>query len=479
MAWGMAGRSVLQNAAFTLVGQLAARLLALLFYAVLARQFGPERYGDQGVGAALGTLLVVLVEPGLNQLLVREGARRHDALLGQASVVLGYKLVSLVLVWPLCVLLGAALGYRDVTLWAVVWAGGTILCGALEDLFAAVLTAAERLDLEGLTRLLSKVFSAGLGLGAMAAGVGFEGVLGAVTLGTLLSGAAGLMLARRAGVAVRPAFSFTRVQPLLQEAWPLAVHNVLWLITLRLDQVLARGLGVPDAELGAYNAAVKLLEALILFPTAVVLAFNASLSRAGAQGADSLSRRLHQATAALAALCIPVAVGGACLSEGLSTLVYGDRFGGTGALLGIQLGSLLFVGLQSLSSVALTASGRVRVQAWTVAVNLLVNVALNVVLVPRMGVAGASWAAVGGGVAASVAYGVALRSAGVSAGVWAALWRPALAAAAMAGVLVWTPVGTLHVLVAVGVGGAVFGGVFVMAGGWSVLRALQSARREA
>ena len=103
-------RSPLHNGVFALVGQVGSRLLALAFFARMARVMGPELYGDYGLGAALGVLFAVVVEPGLNQLLTRDGARDHAQLAPLAELSLGYKLAAIAIAWPLMVGLGAALG---------------------------------------------------------------------------------------------------------------------------------------------------------------------------------------------------------------------------------------------------------------------------------------------------------------------------------------------------------------------------------
>ena len=65
--------------------------------------------------------------------------------------------------------------------------------------------------------------------------------------------------------------------------------------------------------------------------TAVALAFQAQLARTFATSAQACSQRLQLALGAAFSVCLPVSVGGMLLADGLSTLVYGDRFTGTEA----------------------------------------------------------------------------------------------------------------------------------------------------
>ncbi|MEW5853387.1 MAG: oligosaccharide flippase family protein [Myxococcota bacterium] len=474
----MAPRSTLHNAAFTMVGQLTARVLALVFYAVLARAVGPARYGDQGFGVAVGTLFVTLLEPGLNMLLIRDGARSRADLEERLAESLGYKLSLLAVAWPLSVVICAALGYHAEALWAVALAGGGILLGAIEDVAASALIAVERLDVEGLLRTLSKVLTAGSGLLALAFGADFVVVLGASCAGSALAGLLALSLVRRSGVHVHLRLSPVAALRRVLASWPLAVTVVLWLLTLRLDQFLASVMGVEHDELGNYNAAVKVVEALILFPNAIATAFQPVISRAWPQGPRECSQPLSQAMAAAMALSLAIAAGGAVLSPGICGLIYGDRFQTAPTLLAVQLFALPLVGLQFISMHTLVAAGAVRQQAIAVAVNFAVNIVCNVVLVPRLGVMGATISAVAGGVAAVGVFLVSLHRLGLSAGLWSAVWRPGVAGALMVAAVLAVR-DHVPLLVAIGVGGVVYGAVLWAVGGMNAVLALRRARSTA
>jgi O-antigen/teichoic acid export membrane protein len=269
-------------------------------------------------------------------------------------------------------------------------------------------------------------------------------------------------------IALRPRDLLDRIA----QIWPLTASSMMWMLVLRMDQVIAGAMGVDHFDLGNYGAAVKLVEALVLFPGAVATAFQPRLARAWADSAPACSRQLRAALTASLALSVPIAVGGACLAPGLSILVYGDRFLSAGSLLAIQLLCLPFIGIQFLSTHALVAAGAIRVQALAVAVNLLVNLGCNLLLIPQLGVKGASASALCGGFAATLVYAWALRGTRLRPELLASAWRPVLSAAAM-GLLLMEVRDRLPLFAAIGVGGAVYAAAFLSLGG---LRALREMR---
>jgi O-antigen/teichoic acid export membrane protein len=474
----LARRSALLNAAFTFTGQLAARLLGLVFYALLVRTVGAERFGDQAFGAAVGTLFVTFVEPGLNPVLVRDGARDAGVLRERLAEALGYKLAALLVVWPLSVGACALLGYRGAVLWAVLFAGGTILLAAFEDLASSALVAAERLDLEGALRFTSKLLGAGLGLAAIALHASYETILGAVTGGAMLTAVAGMWLVSRAGVRPGVTLHPLRLLSRLRETWLLAVTSILWMLTLRLDQILASRLGLGHESLGHYGAVVKIIEALMLFPNALAVAFQPRLSVTWLQGAERCSEQLRLAFAGVFALTLGLAAGGACLAPGLVKLAFGADFAPSAPLLALQLFCLPLLSVHFLGTHTLVAAGRTRSLAIVVAVNMIVNVALNLVLLPRVGIVGACVSALAGGTAGALLMWRTLRALGLRPGLLRALARPVLAAAVMASVLRLTPVAGWPLAAALAVGAAVYVAMFLATGGLSVLRGLRAKTPE-
>jgi O-antigen/teichoic acid export membrane protein len=474
----MAPRTALHNTAFSVAGQAGARLLALAFYPLLARSVGPNVYGDIGTGTAVAVLFLALLEPGLNPLLVRDVARAPEQLPSRFAESLGYKLTGLLVAWPAMLGLSVALGYRGNTLIAVVLSATLLMLQIFEDLCAATLVALGRLDFEGTLRLLSKVCLSGPGLAALALGGTFRSVLGAVCAGAVVTGCIGMVLVRLAGVTLGLKLPLRVLGERIGESWPLALGGMLWLVTLRLDQLLASQLGVDRGQLGDYNASVKLVEALLLFPYAVSLTFQPLLSRAWQQSAARCAEEQWLAIDAGLTVTLPLAIGGALLAGPIGTLIYGDLFGGVGPLLALQLLLLPIVTVQYNAFNALISAGALRAQALSCAVNLIVNVICNLVLVPRVGIIGASVSALAGGVASIVLAQVMLIRLGVKPTRGLGLLRVIFASALM-GVVVFVVRNRLPFFVSLLLGVISYAIVFVALGGMSTIKALLERRTSA
>lgn len=168
--------------------------------------------------------------------------------------------------------------------------------------------------------------------------------------------------------------------------------SILWLgsifsfLFLRADQFMIKSMkGL--AELGTYSVSVSLAELLFMVPVSVGSAFLGKLYNIDdpATARSLLSRTLKlalYACAVLTALGIPLSF--------LIPFVYGTNY--TGAvystmvlLIGATLSIPARVGMQYFFTL-----GRPKIHLWTSLATLLINIALNFVFIPSLGILGAA-----------------------------------------------------------------------------------------
>jgi O-antigen/teichoic acid export membrane protein len=178
-----------------------------------------------------------------------------------------------------------------------------------------------------------------------------------------------------------------RALELLRAALPLAAAGLCQQAYFYADNLFVRALR-GEAELGHYNAAVRVFSALVAF---AAFATNAAL--------PWLARRGHagELRAAAARLAWPL-FAGACLSAAalwpwsgeLLRALYGAGFEAGATALRWLLGALVAVALGAPALTAVVAAGANRAVLAISAAALALNLLLNALLVPRAGMEGAA-----------------------------------------------------------------------------------------
>jgi O-antigen/teichoic acid export membrane protein len=450
-----------RNVSALLVGQLIARLLALAFYIVFARVVGADLYGQFAVGIAFGTLFAILTEPGLNPQIIREGARDPTLRAEYVNAALLFKLVALPVAGLLLIGSGVVLGYRGNALLAIALVGSSVLLAQTEEYIAAVFASFERLEVSALLRIINKVLTAVLACAVALATRSFGWTCVAFAAGSAISIGIGLFTIHRWFVPLR-------IDPrcgLGRKIWvglPLAVSDSMNMATLRLDQALASLFGVATTAIGGYNAAIKMKEALIGIPIGVMVSYAPVLARLLEQRVEferAFSRLVHWGLGCI----LPITIGTWVVAEPLLTLLFGAEFAGYGDLTRLVFIALSATGFYILLNPLVVARHRYQLQAIASAVVLVVDLGLNLVLLPRLGIAGAAWAMISASLAGSAVLLTEVARAHCLAAVGAAFARCALAALPMFFVARWLL--PTHVVLAIAGGALVYLPIYVVSGG--------------
>jgi O-antigen/teichoic acid export membrane protein len=227
----------------------------------------------------------------------------------------------------------------------------------------------------------------------------------------------------------------------LKEAAPLALGAALDTIYFRIDIVMLSLLDTYRA-VGTYSVGYKFSDLLGAVPLAVVTPALTMMVAAWPDDPSGFRRTFRHALIILTVGAIGTAVGFLIFADPLVTLFYTDKFG-PGAADGARL-LVVGQGLHFFSLLAFTtlvAVGRNRLYPIAMLLGVVVNVGLNVVLIPRYSFIGSGWATIITEVAVLVALGIGVaRIPGVLPFPKRAIAK-CVAAGAIAGVIGWASLG--------------------------------------
>lgn len=209
-------------------------------------------------------------------------------------------------------------------------------------------------------------------------------------LGMLLNA---LLLGFRVGQSYAPALDFGLLKAEFSYGGVLWLGAIFSFLHFRADQFMIKEM-IDVRALGVYSIAVMLAELLFLVPVSVSSALLGKLyNTSEPAAARSIMGRTLKLTlyicGALALLGIPLSL--------LIPLVYGKAYAGAVSSVMVLLGGAVFASIAKVGMQYFFTLGRPKVHLYTTLITLIVNIALNFLLIPRWGILGAA-------VASSVSY---------------------------------------------------------------------------
>jgi O-antigen/teichoic acid export membrane protein len=382
----MVGSPFSRDVAGTAGARLLAGALGFLTAALGARLLGPGGWGVYAVALALTSLIAQFGNLGLHSANTYH-VTREPAL---APALTGNSLAVSLGVGVLAALLGGVAAFRP----GLFPVSGVVLALALAGvpfLLAGILLRALLLGLGDVrayniaevlppAAMLAMIVAMGLDGVAVPTDVVVAGVCG-LAAGALFSGAA---LRRHLRAPVRPSVPLFRTTFRFgARAYVAAFFSYA---LLRIDLLMVKELA-GAAQAGLYSASVSFTDGLYLVPTVMGAILFPRLVRLPASERWRVTRHLTWRVAA--ALTVAAAIA-AVLARPALTFVYGASFVDAVPAFRILAVAVIFIGANSLLSNHLAAVGfpLAAVAIWGVAA--VANVALNALLIPGHGIAGAA-----------------------------------------------------------------------------------------
>lgn len=451
---------VLKNMVWATLAEAVVRGLKFLLLPILARVFGPAEFGKFAFAYSFAAMFDVVFDSGLALTTTRELAvakvNEHllpDILLmklalgglGVAGLALGMMLIT-----P-----------DPTTRWMILVLGVAFFVLEMVNLSFSVFRAWQRMEYEFLVRVAQALFLV-LGVGWIAWRA--PSVLN-VTYAYLISGilTLGLILVVMRGGPWRISLHVRRNvwARVLRVALPLALASGATTVYMNVDSVMLGYFG-KIIDTGWYNVAIR-ITGVLLVPTGLLsLVIFPAFASTSANVDVTFRRRWDTWSAGMVAVGAYIACTVVATADPVIGVVFGPAFHPAGTALKILAITVALIFVYTPSFQAMIVFDRQRTLFWCLLSAAVVNVVLNILLIPPFGLYGSAWATV-------ATHVVILGELFVLAGrctplrpvnralVWAMISAGTAAAAAWWGMLA---VGHAAWL-AVPVGGIVFAGVWV------------------
>ncbi len=184
-------------------------------------------------------------------------------------------------------------------------------------------------------------------------------------------------------------FSFAQAKSLVSQSWWLILSGIGAMINLKIDQIMIgeiSGLG----ELGLYSAAVRVSEAGYFIPSFIALSVFPAMLKIKATETNRYQLRLLELLKIVVWLGISVAISGTIFSSSIINILYGESYQKASSMLAIHVWASVFIFMGEILSKWLIAEGYLEFSPIRHGLGAILNVCLNLIMVPTLGGIGAA-----------------------------------------------------------------------------------------
>lgn len=440
----------------------ASRVVALflLFFAYtqLFRYLGRFGTGQHQFVISFVTIFTVIIDFGIQQYVVKKMSENKAEVKKYFQHFLALEIVLAAIIYVVLLVVAKLNNFEPVIFDAIALAGIGIMVNALTYPFLAVMSAFQDLKKVALINFLQSIVN----VIVIFCAIFFHKYIVFLVSNQVIFGIVSLVLYMRFFRRHVPNPEYSKilvnldwglVKQILLASLPFALLVGFSTIYNRIDVVIiTKMLGYEQT--GVYTAAYKFFDLISFFPSVVSFSLYPLFASLMAKGAIAEIRlNLERYSRFLIALALPMAVGGSLLAGQIISLVAGPEFPQSAAVLVILIWApaVLFIYVAANS---LVISQLTKFAVIITAINVVINVAGNLLLIPRYGVNAAAAMTVFSEFLQGVFYFYFIKKKITDFHFFRYFWRPIIASLVM-GVAVWYT-RDLFLLVPVAAGGAVY-----------------------
>jgi O-antigen/teichoic acid export membrane protein len=391
-------RKVAKNTTVLLISQIISYILAFFYTIYTARYLGASGFGTISFALALGAILSIFTELGLSTLTVREVSRDKSLANKYIGNTIALKIILSSITLVSMVLVVTLLHYPPQIASVIYLITISFVVGAFTAIFYSVFQAYEKMEYQSIGQIINSIIM-------------FSGILLIINyqlsivnfgwiylIASVISLIYGIIICMWKFVLPRIEvdlnlwkFILSKVEIdlilwkfLIIEAIPLTISSVFLLIAFRVDTILLQIIN-GNVAVGLYNAAYSLMTALMFVPLVYVSAIFPMLSRLNVSSKELLKISYERSVKYLVILGLPIAVGTTLLANPIILIIYKSGFSQSIVALQILIWSIPIIFINYILGTAINSINKQRDTVKTTFVAMLLNIVLNLLLLPKYG----------------------------------------------------------------------------------------------
>ncbi|MFD3166250.1 flippase [Herpetosiphon sp. NSE202] len=433
--------TISRNASIPFALQLTSRMIDLVFAMILYRFLAIETVGAYDFAAIIVvSYFGTIADWGLTVLATHEIVRQPSQAPQTFRTTLWLRLRFAVLALPIAVIFVliynglaeakiTAVGLTREQIMVVAVLMLTLFPAAISASVTAWLQGHERLVAAAVVNLLTNIGSAAFRLIALVLGFGIIGIASGALAGAMLSALLFWLVMRRFFPDVAWRGPTLPAKPLLKEGYPLLLNSLLMTIFFRFDTILLSAFH-GFVVTATYGVAYKLINFTQIVPPIVVNAIFPTLIRRSGDDRAGMSRAYAGTLRMLLNLAFGIAIIATIVAVPLTTWLADKPEYLPGSVYALMITIWYLPGsyLNGLTQYVIIALGKKQAITKAFGLTALVNLGLNIWLIPRYSYFAAATITIISELVLFIPLWLVLRREKITFNLAGLLWRPALSA---------------------------------------------------
>lgn len=386
-------KTVFANMSWMMISQIIASVLAFFWTIIMARYLGVSDFGIFGTAVSFYAIFSVLNDLGMSTYIIR--AISTDFNLEDEYLATGLTLKF--------ILTGIYLLVVCIALFLTGWNPYTVaicILFTVEDSIKAIYTffympfqSHEQMKYQAISNIILNIGTFVFIIAVTYTSWGLWGVALAYIIANIIAGIYTVIAVRKHIYHPKFSWNLNLSKEFIKSGLPFAITRVTYRIYYSIDIIMLTQFS-GDFFTGIYNSSYKLISVLTLFYSIYTSVIFPVMSKLFKNETNLLKLSFNKSIKYLSLLTIPLSVATLFYAGDVISIIYGNQYNEAANVLKILIWTVCFLFINGACSMVLEASHKEVAVTKIYSIAAVFNVCLNLILIPKYNVFGASVATV-------------------------------------------------------------------------------------
>ena len=381
---------IAKNTSYFTLALIIQKLISFGYFSYIAVKIGASNLGHYTFALFFTTILAVIIDIGISNVLVREVSKNRDKSQEYLSVAMAVKIPLAILTYLIAIVLINVLDNPELVRQLVYLTGVIMVLDSFTLTFYAFLRGHQNLKFESLGTIIFQLIVAITGITIVNLTSDLRLLLLAILAASTYNFIYSLSLIK-AKLKLKFFYKANKgvIKTILVVTIPFALAAVFTRVYGYLDTVLLNQM-INETAVGYYSIPYKIVFSLQFIPMAFVASLYPAFASYFTSSKELLRKTFEKAMVYLGIIGVPITFGAVALAKPLILKVYTPEYEPSILTLQILVISLAFLFLNFPLGSLLNACDRQRRNTIHIGVVMVINIILNVMLIPRYSYVGAA-----------------------------------------------------------------------------------------
>ncbi|MDD2505596.1 MAG: flippase [Bacilli bacterium] len=382
-------KKILGNSMWSIIQNIISLVLSVLVTSIVARYLGAEKYGLVNYIISVVMLFTSFSTLGMETILIKEfvdNKENEGRVIGTSFFMRLAGGIILLIISQITLMI---LSPNDKTVQIIGAVMGSCMIFRSFEVIEYYLQSKMKLKISSIIRIITLVFASTSKILVVVFNWGIIGFTFSYLIDAIISGIL-FYCWYKLKVNEKWKIDFKYAKAILSKCWYIAISGLMVTIYMRIDQVMLGSMMDDKIQNGLYSAAVRIAEMWYFIPLAIITSFKPAIMNSKKVNENEYVRilqRLYDLTVIIGVVCGVVITIFAPLAI---DILYGAEFSGAAKILSVSVWAGLFATLGSARSVWLVTEGLQKYSITYTLVGCILNIGLNIFLIPNYGAFGAA-----------------------------------------------------------------------------------------